>query len=169
MACRVFLRTTTGSTSYQMSSSPLNIEEILVTDPLYDIALELRYKLFFKEFDLPKSVTTDELEPVSFHVAISKGLDLLAYGRLSPLEPGIFRISQIVVPEDQRRKGYASCLVDKLIDLAKTKGARTIRLNSQTSTKDLYQRIGFREVSDVYKVKLTDVEHIKMAFEIVPS
>ncbi len=49
----------------------MNIEEISENQPLYEIAFDLRYALFFKDFDLPRSVTADELEPISTHLAIS--------------------------------------------------------------------------------------------------
>lgn len=144
----------------------MRIEEISVTNQLYDTAMELRYALFFKEFNLPESVTADELEGSSFHVAISEGEELLAYGRLSPIDLGLFRISQIVVPEEQRHKGYATLLLGKLIELGESKGAKTLRLNSQVSAKALYSRLGFREIGDVYKVKLTGVEHIRMEYDV---
>ena len=142
----------------------MRIEEITVTSQLYKVAMELRYTLFFKDFNLSKSVTADELEPISFHIVITEGKELLAYGRLSPLESEVFRISQIVVPEEHRHKGYASTLLGKLIELGISKGGKDFQLNSQLSVKELYLRLGFRVVSDVYKVKLTGIEHVKMEY-----
>lgn len=142
------------------------IEEISVDSKLYDDAMELRYALFFREFDLPRSVTADELESSSFHAVISKDDELLAYGRLSPIETGVYRISQIVVPEKHRHKGYASRLLRGLIKLGASNGARILWLNSQVSVKKLYHQTGFREVGEVYRVKLTGVEHIKMEYHV---
>ena len=144
----------------------MRIEEITVTSQLYKVAMELRYTLFFKDFNLSKSVTADELEPVSFHIVITEGKELLAYGRLSPLESKVFRISQIVVPKKYRHKGYASTLLSKLIELGISKGAETLQLNSQLSVKELYLRLGFKVVSDVYKVKITGIEHVKMEYHV---
>lgn len=144
----------------------MKIDVISVNNRFYDEAMELRYVLFFKEFGLPKSVTADELESVSSHVVISDGNELLAYGRLSPLGSGVFRISQIVVPKDHRSKGYASKLLRKLMEIAIAKGATTLQLNSQLSAKTLYQRLGFREIGEVYRVKLTGIEHIKMQYDV---
>ena len=144
----------------------MRIEEISVTSQLYEDAIELRYALFFKEFNLPKSVTADDLENTSLHIAASEGEELLAYGRLSPIEPGVFRISQIVVPKKHRHKGYAFRLLCKIIELGQSKGARTLRLHSQVSVRGLYRRLGFKEVGEVYRVKLTGVEHIKMEYDV---
>ena len=145
----------------------MNIEEITVDHLLYEKALDLRYELFFKGFNLPKSVTADELESDSMHVVLSNGTQLLSYGRLSPLGSGTYRISQIVVPEKYRRNGYATIVVKQLIDLAKQLNASTVQLNSQVSVTELYNKIGFQPVGKAYKVKLTGVEHVKMVHEII--
>jgi len=93
----------------------MEITEIEAASPLYDRALQLRYELFFKDFDLPKSVTADDLEGDSTHVALTNGDELLAYGRLSPLGDSTYRISQIVVEPSHRRQGYAIRIVIALI------------------------------------------------------
>ena len=47
----------------------MRIDEISVESQLYQDALELRYDLFFRAFDLPRSVTAGELENSRFHIA----------------------------------------------------------------------------------------------------
>lgn len=132
---------------------------------LYREALDLRYTLFFKGFDLPKSVTADDLEPVSVHVALVENNNLLAYGRLSPLDSGTYRISQIVVYPEHRRKGFASRIVSELMLLGGELGAQKVVLNSQVPVLPLYRKLGFREYGEQYKVKLTGVLHQKMAYD----
>ena len=144
----------------------MNIEEISENQPLYEKAFDLRYTLFFKNFGLPRSVTADELEPISSHLAISENGQLLAYGRLSPIDSDTFRISQVVVPDEHRRKGYATVIVNHLIKIAKCNGAKKISLNSQVAVAELYKKIGFQEAGQVYKVKLTGLKHLKMIYEI---
>ncbi|BCE01349.1 GNAT family N-acetyltransferase [Marinicellulosiphila megalodicopiae] len=130
--------------------------------PLYEETMELRYHTFFKNFGLPKSVTPDELEPESIHLALLNQSEILAYGRLSPLENGVFRISQIIVPEMHRKIGYATALLLKLIKRAQSLGATSIQLNAQVSAQKLYENCGFVASEKPYKVKLTGVEHVKM-------
>lgn len=142
------------------------IEEIEEGSQVYLEALELRYQLFFKEFDLPRSVTADKLEADSIHVALSENGVLLAYGRLSPLESETFRVSQIVVSENHRRKGHASAIVSELVKCAERRAARKVVLNSQLSVIPLYEKFGFREIGDIYTVELTGVKHQKMLLEI---
>lgn len=144
----------------------MNIEEISPTSALYAKAFDLRYALFFEAFDLPKSVTADDMEGESTHVAISEADTLIAYGRLSPLEPDVYRISQIVVPVELRGNGYATLLLKKIIEIAKIKGATKIQLNAQITAVELYSKLGFKPIGDIYKVKLTGLEHIKMAYSV---
>ena len=144
----------------------MNIVEIQIGSPLYETALELRYSLFFKKYDLPKEVTADDMEAESAHIAITEGDELLAYGRLSRLNTDEYRISQIVVAPCHQGRGISKILLDKLISEAKARGARRIRLGAQETAVELYESIGFKQVSEVYTVKLTGMPHIKMVYEV---
>ena len=143
----------------------LVLKTITDDSDLYREALDLRYALFFKDFDLPKSVTADDLEPVSVHVVLIENNNLLAYGRISPVDSGTYRISQIIVYPEQRRKGFASRIVSELMRQGCELGAKKVVLNSQVSVLPLYRKIGFKECGELYKVKLTGVLHQKMAYD----
>lgn len=142
----------------------MKIREIKQGTALYSDALTLRHRLFFKDFDLPFSVTADELEPASLHVALTEDNNLLAYGRLSPLAEKQMRISQIVVNPSHRRKGYATKIVCALLGMAEEREANEVVLNSQLTVVSLYEKLGFRKVGKTYRVKLTGVEHQRMRY-----
>lgn len=125
--------------------------------------MELRYRTFFKDFNLPKSITPDELEPESTHIALLNDQDLVAYGRLSLLRQGVYRISQVIVPEPYRGNGHATSLLNKMVERSGELGASRVELNAQVSAQKLYERCGFVATEKPYKVKLTGVEHVKMA------
>lgn len=140
----------------------MRTSEIDRENPLYFEALKLRHELFFKEFGLPESIVADELEIDSIHIAIADEKRLVAYGRLSEIESGIFKLSQIVVIPARQRRGYGSQLVRRLVDLAISRGATQIELNSQVAAKSLYSKLGFVEAGDVYPSRTTGIPHIKM-------
>ena len=144
-----------------MSGSEVTLTAIDPEDPIYEEALTLRYKIFFEPFNLPRSVTADDLEPSSTHVALIKN-QLIGYGRVSKLEHSVFRLSQLVVEPSQRRHGYGKLIFEALIETAQTQGATELRLNSQIDRIDLYKSFGFETVGQPYLVELTGVEHIKM-------
>lgn len=129
---------------------------------MYAQAVKLRYELFFKAFHLPESIVVDEWEAISIHVATDDTGSLVAYGRLSELETGVFKISQVVVRPELQRQGHASRLVTVLVNRAMTVGATRIELNAQVSARALYKRLGFFEAGPVYPSKTTGLPHVRM-------
>ena len=144
----------------------MNIAEINKDSPLYEVALGLRYAVFFEPFGLPKDVTADEMETQSIHIAITENDELVAYGRLAPLVEDEFRISQIVVHPKHLKRGLSTKLLGRLMGEAVERGAKRIRLGAQVTAQALYEKLGFRAVGDVYVVQLTGVPHVKMVYEV---
>ena len=77
---------------------------------------------------------------------------LQANGRLSPLGKGYFRISQVIMPEVHPRNGYASVLMEKLFDQAKSLGSTSAQLNAQVSVHKLYENYGCVAKEEPHKV-----------------
>ena len=143
----------------------MHIQEITSGDFLYQLALELRYQLFFAEFGFPKEVTCDDLEDSSRHFVIAKSHSLIAYARLTELEPKRFKISQVVVETDEQHKGYGSSLVNNLVKCAVKADAELIELNSQVTANSFYNQLGFNETGDTYQAQLTGIHHIRMVLD----
>ena len=140
----------------------MSINEIQQDNVLYGQVLALRYQLFFKEHNLPWEILNDEKEGNSTHITISHESDFIAYGRLSALGNGEFQISQMVVSPNRQSQGYGTKLLLKLIQVAKSEGAKTIVLNARTSAKSLYMKQGFYSEGLVYDSLSTGAPHIKM-------
>ncbi len=145
----------------------MKIEKISSEHELYENAVELRYRLFFKDFDLPIKIVFDELERSSQHFVLTLQGNLIAYGRLSKLEEAEFKISQVVVEPEMQRKGYGKELLAFIIKVAKDLGAKSLLLNSQKFATRLYESLGFAEIGDVYYSKTTGLPHIKMIMSIL--
>ncbi|HEC97398.1 MAG TPA: GNAT family N-acetyltransferase [Nitrospirae bacterium] len=142
----------------------MNIGEIKKGDALYKKAFELRYLLFFKEHNLPKEVINDEKEDKSTHIAISQEDELIAYGRLSKVNTTEFQISQMVVSPLYQNQGYGVKLLQEIMQIAKNKGAKNIMLNARTTATNLYKKLGFEKVGNVYNSQSTGIPHIKMVY-----
>ena len=142
------------------------IEDVTVGSATYNLALQLRYELFFEELGLPISVVPDDLEESSTHVAMSDDDELLGYARLSEIGDNDYRISQVVVSPKHQGKGHSMILLRNLMEKAKIAGAQTIRLNSQIGVIGLYEKLGFETVGEVYTVKLTGLPHKKMVYHV---
>ena len=142
------------------------IEDVTVGSATYNLALQLRYELFFEELGLPISVVPDDLEESSTHVAMSDDDELLGYARLSEIGDNDYRISQVVVSPKHQGKGHSMILLRNLMEKAKIAGAQTIRLNSQIGVIGLYEKLGFETVGEIYTVKLTGLPHKKMVYHV---
>ena len=142
----------------------MNISEIKKGEVLYKKAFELRYLLFFKDYNLPKEIINDEKEDKSTHIAISQKDELIAYGRLSKLNGKEFQISQMVVSPIHQSQGYGEKLLLEIVQIAKNKGAKNIMLNARTTATSLYEKLGFQQVGKVYNSQSTGIPHIKMVY-----
>jgi predicted GNAT family N-acyltransferase len=142
----------------------MNIGEIQKDGTLYKKAFELRYLLFFKDYNLSKEIINDKTEDISTHIAISKERELIAYGRLSELSDKEFQISQMVVSPIHQHQGYGEKLLLEIVQTAKNKGAKNIMLNARTTAVSFYKKSGFQQVGQVYSSQSTGVPHIKMVY-----
>ncbi|WP_028025325.1 GNAT family N-acetyltransferase [Enterovibrio calviensis] len=140
----------------------MELIQLQTTDDLYKEALELRYDLFFREPKLPPSILFDSLEAQSFHLAMANEDGLLAYGRLSEVQPNEFKISQMVVRPDRQGKGLGSAVLSELIQIATKHNATAISLNARLHAVPMYEKYGFETVGDTFIAASTGVPHTKM-------
>ncbi len=140
----------------------MKVDQIKTKNKLYEQALDLRYRLFFKEFGHPKDIVMDGLEASSMHYCISENDKLFAYGRLTERSNNHYKISQVVVPPALQGQGYGKLLLTGIICSANELGAATIELNSQVKAAGLYRTLGFKESGSHYASKTTGIPHVKM-------
>jgi predicted GNAT family N-acyltransferase len=133
-----------------------------LSSPIYTQICKLRYKTFFKEHGLPFYIIFDEFENDSIHHVINDKNTLLAYGRLSEIQPGIFKISQLVVKQKYRKKGYGIKLMKKMIENTIRKSGRLIELEAQVDAVGFFQKFEFKTIGKEYPSRITGVFHIKM-------
>ncbi|MBQ4092071.1 MAG: GNAT family N-acetyltransferase [Firmicutes bacterium] len=102
----------------------------------------------------------DDLDKVALHLWLEDG-NILSYLRILPpgtvrKEAAIGRVISVV-----RRKGYATMLLKEAIRVIRERfGTDAVYLESQTYAKELYEKLGFRQISEEF---LEDgIPHIKM-------
>ena len=142
----------------------MSIQILEIGDIFYKQAVELRYELFFEKHELPKSIVFDEHEKSSIHAAIIHSNDLIAYGRLTEINPNDFVISQMVVSPKYQKQGFGSTILQNIVALALNKKAKNITLNARVTALNLYKRQGFSECSNIYSSEKTGVKHIQMHY-----
>ena len=140
------------------------LRELNQDSPLYQEALELRYRLFFQEHGLPRAILVDEHEESSVHLALVDGERLVAYGRLTHLGQDAARLSQILVRPEEQGKGYGRRILAALVRRAQADGAKEIHLNARTTATGLYRKQGFRANGAPFPSRSTGVPHLPMIY-----
>ena len=133
--------------------------EELSRDELYEL-LRLRNAVFIVEQNCAYQ-DVDGLDPGALHVSLRENGTILACLRILP--PGLSgkeaRIGRVI--SVQRRCGLASRLLAESIRIVRERfGAVPLAVEAQTYARGLYEKQGFRQVSEEF---LEDgIPHIKM-------
>lgn len=134
----------------------------LSTEELYSI-MELRVAVFVVEQKCPYP-EIDGLDRDAIHVWLEEDGKILAYLRVMDrgVESEYVSIGRLLAAE--RRKGYGSRVLSEGIRVAKEYfGADKIYLEAQVYAKGLYEKQGFRAVSDEFL--LDGIPHVKMLLD----
>lgn len=133
----------------------------LTARELYAI-LALRDKVFVVE-QVCIYQEADGKDARAYHVWLEEDGEILAYLRV--LEAGVsfdeVSIGRVIAV--RRRQGYGSRIVAEGIRVAREKyGAKAIRIEAQTYARALYEKLGFKQITEEF---LDDgIPHIGMLF-----
>ena len=134
----------------------------LTTDELYAI-LKLRVDVFVVEQRCPYP-ELDDLDRAALHVWLEDEAGIEAYVRV--LDKGVKSLNAALgrVIAVKRRMGLGTKIVQAGIDAAREVfGADAVYVEAQTYASGLYEKLGFRQVSEEF---LEDgIPHIKMLLE----
>lgn len=90
--------------------------------------------------------------------------ELIATGALKKIDDSTYKIRKMYVSNSHRKKGYGKEILNKLLDVAKSKGAKTVILEtseSMTAAKNLYKKFGFLESEEKPVSPRCDITMIK--------
>ncbi|MCR5372382.1 MAG: GNAT family N-acetyltransferase [Solobacterium sp.] len=134
----------------------------LTLDELYEL-LKLRVSVFVVEQNCPYP-ELDDRDQNALHLWYEDEGEMIAYLRIMDKGAVSDYVSIGRVIAVKRRQGIATGLVSDAIRTAKEQfGADRIYLEAQVYAKGLYEKLGFREISDVF---LEDgIPHVKMILE----
>ena len=131
----------------------------LTTEELFEI-YKLRSAVFVVEQQCVYQ-DMDDLDKSALHLWLEEDGNILSYLRILP--PGTVREEAAIgrVLSVVRRKGYATMLLKEAIRVIRERfGTDAVYLEAQTYAKELYEKLGFRQISEEF---LEDgIPHIKM-------
>ena len=133
----------------------------LTIDELYEI-LKLRSIVFVVEQNCIYQ-DLDDIDKTSYHIFMKEKdkPEIKVYLRVFEKDKDTAQIGRVVTAQDKRRKGYASELIKKGIDIAKNELKKNkVYLEGQVYASKLYEKLGFKIISDEF---LEDgIPHYKM-------
>jgi predicted GNAT family N-acyltransferase len=130
----------------------------------YHQAAQLRYQLFYREYDIPFAsiFTPQELEDLHLAIVDSSTNSVLAYGRLGRASMTEFKIYQMVVVPEYQRRGLGTRVLLALFEAASDRGASLVILNARLTKIPFYRKFGFQSVGEVFPSIVTGEPHIQM-------
>ena len=133
----------------------------LTVDELYEI-LKLRSIVFVVEQNCVYQ-DIDDIDKRSYHIYMKEKdkPEIKVYLRVFEKDKDTAQIGRVVTEKDSRRKGYASQLIEKGIEISKNEMKKTkVYLEGQVYAAKLYEKLGFKIISDEF---LEDgIPHYKM-------
>ena len=111
-------------------------------------AAPLRFAIFVGEQNVPAGIELDEMDEKSLHaLAFDAAGKPIGTGRLLP--DG--RIGRMAVVKEWRRRGVGADLLGALVEEARRRGFREVKLSAQLQAAEFYRAHGFVAEGKVYE------------------
>ena len=114
-------------------------------------AFLVRQEVFILEQRVPAELELDELDSSAAHVLAYQDAHCIGTGRLVNLSAKQAQIGRMAVLAKFRGKGIGKQILQKLVDLAASRGVLEIILHSQVSAIPFYGKLGFQAQGGVYE------------------
>lgn len=94
----------------------------------------------------------DSEPPGAFAIGAFDGDQLVAVGLIGPQgDPGAWRIRGMAADPAARGRGAGTAVLGALLEHAQREGASSVWASVRTPARRLYERAGFRAISDEYE------------------
>ncbi|WP_233203587.1 YbgC/FadM family acyl-CoA thioesterase [Limnohabitans sp. B9-3] len=124
-------------------------------------ASAVRTEVFVQEQGIAAQDEWDEADATAVHAVVCNGYGVpLGTARLLQPEPGVAQIGRMAVTRLMRGSGLGQQLMQALVQQARARGDREIRLHAQRSAQGFYARQGF--VSHGEPFDEVGIAHIEM-------
>ena len=113
-------------------------------------AFLVRQAVFIQEQRVPAELELDEFDLSATHALAYQDAQCIGTGRLVELGNGQTQIWRLAVLAQFRGVGIGKQILEKLVELAISQGAKTIILHAQLSAIPFYEKLGFQVQGDAY-------------------
>jgi len=135
-------------------------------DELGAAAKSIRLAVFVQEQGVPLAMEMDAADAGALHALALNRLGVaLATGRLLDVEQGDARIGRMAVVQAMRGSGVGRSVLDALVQAARMRGCREVRLHAQIGAAAFYRRAGF--VARGPEFDEAGITHVEMALDLL--
>lgn len=110
----------------------------------------VRMEVFVGEQQVPPEEEMDELDDAAVHVLALLDGQPVGTGRLILEDGGTARIGRMAVLQPFRGRGLGGAILRRLMDLARERDVRVVRLAGQLHAIPFYEHFGFVAYGDVF-------------------
>jgi predicted GNAT family N-acyltransferase len=114
-------------------------------------AFWVRQEVFIHEQGVPAELELDEYDPLAAHALAYLDGQCIGTGRLVDLGSGQAQIGRMAVLAQFRGAGRGKQILEKLVQLARSKGAQLLLLHSQVTAISFYEKLGFEAQGPIYE------------------
>lgn len=106
------------------------------------ILIPLRRSIFIKEQLVPEELEWDNLDSKATHILLLLNNALIGCARFILIDR-VMCLGRMAVIKTKRKQGFGSKLIYEIIQIAKNKNIKEIKISSQIQAMPFYRKIGF--------------------------
>lgn len=133
----------------------------VTNDQDFQLAYQIRVKVFVEEQGIPESEELDDLDPKCTHFIVLDGDQAVGTCRLVPSTNNECNLGRLAVIASHRKRGLAKLLADAMEKEAIRLNYDTITIHAQTRSSGFYRKIGYKEM-DKPRFLEVEIEHMHM-------
>lgn len=143
-----------------IDAPPMSAVTVKIADYRADYAAirGIRFAVFVDEQRVPASLEMDERDPECVHVLALVDGEPVGTGRLDPAKQG--KIGRVAVLARARRTGVGRAVMERLHEVARSRGLGGVWCHAQVAAAPFYTRLGYRKVGGVFEE--AGIDHVRM-------
>ena len=130
----------------------VEIKQITVLDPLYQLERELRNKILLRPFGLADHAW-EMKDDIAWHFIATENNSLIGCVILVPIDnkKEKAQLMQMAVDNNTQGKGIGRLLVIELLEFCKQQDIKEVSCHSRVSANGFYEKLGFRVYDEAFE------------------
>ena len=124
-----------------------------------NLAFDIRKQVFINEQNVPEEIEIDGSDKDAKSMILTINNKPIGTGRLIVID-GKMYIGRVAILKEYRKKGYATNLINFLLNEAKNMGYNEVFIHAQSYAKDFYEKLGFKKFGEEFLE--ANIPHINM-------